>query len=1178
MKRTMKQFYTFLLTFFVAFSATAQDTNWVQTFTFDDITKRRGVYEFPSPNEQYRKVLMYKTLKCDPATTQDGFDCGEWDYLTYTFVYDNTGVLDSNEATHRKYLAGGNDFETIQTHTTPMHDVYQWSQKDRVINSVTNETTYDFANGATTSSNVIASDEKVARFQYLIPSTDLISSGMTADTIDRLTFDLTSLGSELNHFTVRMRNYAPNSLDEFQWFNMDKVFEQDVVFTSTGLNTINLTEPFEWNGTHNLLVEISFTNEAAGSAYTLQAESQANSNAWYAGGDDGYVMFEEDRNRIEVPLSSYDFEDEITVSFWLYGDPDKLPSNTSIFEAHDFNNVRALNCHLPWSNGSVYWDAGEGAGYDRIQKAANTIDLEGKWNHWAFTKNTATGQMNIYLNGSLWQSGNDKNRSLGVLKRLMIGSGVNSYPYYGKLDEFRVWKKELDQSTIEEWMHKDVTAAHPDYSDMAIYFKFNHGYNLVNEAPSGLVGYWHGAPKVETYPGWEIFRNATQTNVVPRLIIAQGDYDDTITTTLMHDTVNQPLFSVIEYGVVGNAAEAINGTYVRPDGYSYVYNPNGSKIDSTYFAGNTTWTNGDLNFYLPPYEVIDRYEIGRFITPYGIGLSLGPNGFTWIYDVTDYAHLLRDSVDISSGNQQELLDLKFAFIDGTPPANVVELNRPWGQSRSIRYSALDNDEQLAPVDVDVNPQAKRFKVISRMTGHGHNSNDGNYPHCCEWKDNTHFLYVNGQYATDWHIWQDFQCAYNPVYPQGGTWPGAREGWCPGDLVKNFEYDITDMVSGNSFELDYDITNVPANNQGMGNGNYVVATHVIQYDEPAYSMDAEVYDVLSPSSRGYYSRFNPACQSPKIVLRNTGSTELTSAKIRYEVSGGLPKTYTWEGELGFLETEEVELPFQDGAFYLGDGTNRFTATIVEVNGGADQYAANNAFTSRYELPPIYEGDIIIQLSTNNVPAQNELKIYDAAGNEVFERDNMTANTLYRDTLRLDTGCYRLELTDSGHDGLSYWANPNQGNGLLRIWRGTGNGILQSFEPEFGNKLDFAFAIDAMTIDTIWSEVNGFPVAIIGGDTFEVNGDDLYPLSVEKTEDFNLNVYPNPNNGSFYVEMIGYTGKVEIEIMDLSGKRVYQETVGSMQGMAKSFDLNLTSGIYLLKLNGPQLNETRRVVIH
>lgn len=372
--------------------------------------------------------------------------------------------------------------------------------------------------------------------------------------------------------------------------------------------------------------------------------------------------------------------------------------------------------------------------------------------------------------------------------------------------------------------------------------------------------------------------------------------------------------------------------------------------------------------------------------------------------------------------------------------------------------------------------------------------------------------------------------------------------------------------------------MPANNQGMGNGNYVVATHVIQYDEPAYSMDAEVYDVLSPSSRGYYSRFNPACQSPKIVLRNTGSTELTSAKIRYEVSGGLPKTYTWEGELGFLETEEVELPFQDGAFYLGDGTNRFTATIVEVNGGADQYAANNAFTSRYELPPIYEGDIIIQLSTNNVPAQNELKIYDAAGNEVFERDNMTANTLYRDTLRLDTGCYRLELTDSGHDGLSYWANPNQGNGLLRIWRGTGNGILQSFEPEFGNKLDFAFAIDAMTIDTIWSEVNGFPVAIIGGDTFEVNGDDLYPLSVEKTEDFNLNVYPNPNNGSFYVEMIGYTGKVEIEIMDLSGKRVYQETTGSMQGMAKSFDLNLTSGIYLLKLNGPQLNETRRVVIH
>ena len=75
--------------------------------------------------------------------------------------------------------------------------------------------------------------------------------------------------------------------------------------------------------------------------------------------------------------------------------------------------------------------------------------------------------------------------------------------------------------------------------------------------------------------------------------------------------------------------------------------------------------------------MIDRYEIALYITPYGINLSLGSQGFTWVYDVTDYVGLLQDSVDITNGNQQELIDVKFAFIEGTPMADVKELTRPW---------------------------------------------------------------------------------------------------------------------------------------------------------------------------------------------------------------------------------------------------------------------------------------------------------------------------------------------------------------------------------------------------------------------------------------------------------------------------------------------------------------------
>jgi len=139
------------------------------------------------------------------------------------------------------------------------------------------------------------------------------------------------------------------------------------------------------------------------------------------------------------------------------------------------------------------------------------------------------------------------------------------------------------------------------------------------------------------------------------------------------------------------------------------------------------------------------------------------------------------------------------------------------------------------------------------------------------------------------------------------------------------------------------------------------------------------------------------------------------------------------------------------------------------------------------------------------------------------------------------------------------------------------LLKNFEPEFGHKIDFAFAIDAMTIDTIFIEVNGVPAVVIGGDTFEVNGNNLYPLSVEKTDDFSIGLYPNPNNGSFNVELIGYTGVVDMQLYDLSGKIVHQDKLISMRGTSQNFQLNLSPGIYLVRFNGELINETMRVVI-
>src|ERR1700722_11798924 len=74
-----------------SFSASAaSDTVFVQAFNFGPT--HDSTFNFP-PAGQYRKVLMYYTLKCDPKQSPA---CGQWDYLTYTFLYQHTGIIDSS--------------------------------------------------------------------------------------------------------------------------------------------------------------------------------------------------------------------------------------------------------------------------------------------------------------------------------------------------------------------------------------------------------------------------------------------------------------------------------------------------------------------------------------------------------------------------------------------------------------------------------------------------------------------------------------------------------------------------------------------------------------------------------------------------------------------------------------------------------------------------------------------------------------------------------------------------------------------------------------------------------------------------------------------------------------------------------------------------------------------------
>jgi len=117
-----------------------------------------------------------------------------------------------------------------------------------------------------------------------------------------------------------------------------------------------------------------------------------------------------------------------------------------------------------------------------------------------------------------------------------------------------------------------------------------------------------------------------------------------------------------------------------------------------------------------------------------------------------------------------------------------------------------------------------------------------------------------------------------------------------------------------------------------------------------------------------------------------------------------------------------LPIDDITFWMS-GSNTFTANILTVNGQQDNYGYNNSYSSSFEDIHVYpEGDIyIIQLNTNNYGFQNSYTLEDGDGNLLFERNNCENNTTYNDVIQWFAGCYKLNIEDSGDNGLEFLAS-------------------------------------------------------------------------------------------------------------------------------------------------------------
>ncbi|MCB9235381.1 MAG: T9SS type A sorting domain-containing protein [Bacteroidia bacterium] len=1139
----------FLGMLFLPDLARAQDTTWVQTLKFTDITKRRGKWVFPPATKEFRKILMYYTLKCDVKTTHDQYPCGEWDYLTYNQIYDPRGILDSTYMSQVKFKVGNSAPDSLQIAWNP---VYSYTREWQYFQVNTATLSFDstlVGTGNGSQPQPFQSSEQSGKAQFLWRASELASAGLTAGAISGLRLDLSSLGSTLKNLEIRLKHTTLDSLTPYTAVTgLDLAYRVNTTFSASGWNSLQFTQPFVWNGADNIVVEFSFDALAGGTDNEVRTSTTTFPSGIFSSGLDYALDFTGGGRFLNLGKDpQVTGNAPRTIEAWAYT---RAFNNGGLFQAGATGST-AKDFSLRTNTTANSW---------RVQCwGAPDFDVtlagsQNSWHHFAVTYDGSTTR--LYYDGALAGS---KNYPLNTTAHdLWIGDWNGSF-FNGLVDEIRTWDTVLNGNTLKNWMHQDLSSSHPHYSHLKGHYQLNEGSGILAQDASfnnNAAGQLSGLPWWERIQGNAIFRGFTQTSERPNVIFEQGTYTSYLDSIAVIDSTLLPPAMVVLYENPANGTQIPDNASNHPSlptdtlvvwqagQYTYTYDKNsGLPIDSTWIGSDSTLYQDTLEWYSP----LSVFEIGRFITPYGINLDLGPNGFTWIYDVTDYAPLLVDTVDFSAGNQQELIDVKFMMIEGTPPHDFRRISKVWGGMASHSYKNLDDDTDLSAATHDLDPAAEYFKVKTRLTGHGHNSNDGSYPHCCEWKDNTHYLLVNGQQVKSWHIWQDPQCAMNPVYPQGGTWPGLREGWCPGDLVKETEINITPYVTGSTVTLDYDITPVPSNNQGMGGGNYVVAAHLLQFDAPNHTLDAEVYDIITPNSWEYYSRMNPICNEPKFILRNAGSGTLNSVKVTYGVEGGSTEQYTWNGSLDFLETAEVALPVPDATFWQGNGAGKFNISLSLPNGGTDQYSDNDTYTVEYNQPDTLPEDIVIYFKTNSRPQENIYTLKDMAGNIIIERKNLLPEWYYYDTLHLTGGCYTLEMTDSEKDGISYWADPAAGTGLFRIY-GAQGGLYKAFLSEFGYKLHYPFVVGT------------------GVSVKEPHLDQVF------------SVYPNPNAGKFNVEVMGLPGEFRLELVNMKGQVVRQETITSGGIFRREYDLSREpAGMYVVRLSDGENSYARKIMV-
>ena len=227
-------------------------------------------------------------------------------------------------------------------------------------------------------------------------------------------------------------------------------------------------------------------------------------------------------------------------------------------------------------------------------------------------------------------------------------------------------------------------------------------------------------------------------------------------------------------------------------------------------------------------------EFVRWITTYG-------REGRWLTDLTPYLFMLDDN-DFRQfrygGANRGSLTISFLLSNWGEDdiANSGEFAFTGGQ-----FDGTYNDETKysRQFNFTVPNGTTRVEIVSTITGHGFGQDNQN---CAEFCNHEHHYSMNGYSTAELHPIANSNDGCKQLVGEGvvanqyGSWPYGRAGWCPGQDVKQWRYDISswaDMTGSSSNNLHYEgLFNgqeyTPSDGVGNGNRNIHAEIWIVYY--------------------------------------------------------------------------------------------------------------------------------------------------------------------------------------------------------------------------------------------------------------------------------------------------------------------------------------------------------------